>query len=242
MYVIGLSVREIVLKEPLVIPECKKINLGIGCLVGGDGFDTIIVKSGGQLALWGDIVVTHAKGATGRGVYVERGGVVYFGYGEISGNSAAKGGGVYNEGTFSLDGTGNEDRERSVISGNRANFGGGVYNVGTFLVYGGEIVDNVAMKGGGIYNAGDFNNSYRVSFSSNVATSGEGDDVFEGDDVAADDAGGDVFPEDRGVGALYLLAIGVVTAGAIVVVLFLFYRSKKKKQLSVTVLVNSAMS
>jgi hypothetical protein len=95
--------RDIVLEKPLEIPDGKFIVFGSNSrLVGGDGVDAIIVKSGGTLVLEGSLVVTHAEGDSGRGVYVEHGGAFVVLGGEITGNSATKGGGVYNEGTFTL--------------------------------------------------------------------------------------------------------------------------------------------
>ena len=90
----------IVLEKPLEIPNDKKIilvtfneynpwaNYGRDIsLIGPDGMDTIIVKSGGYLAFSGALIVTHTKGTTGRGVYIERGGEVYLYGGKIFANS-----------------------------------------------------------------------------------------------------------------------------------------------------------
>jgi hypothetical protein len=155
----------IVLEAPLEIPDGKGIVLityeqdnpldlcSSVSLVGVDGMDTIIVRSGGSLKLYGGLVVTHAEGDSGRGVYVECGGTLYLCGGVISGNSADKGGGVYNEGYFELVAEGGGWRS--------------------------EISGNTAIKGGGLYNVGTLNEYFKseVIFS-NVATSGVGDDVF----------------------------------------------------------------
>ena len=101
--------------------------------------------------------ITHAAGATGRGVYVNVGGTFNMHGGIISGNTAAgaDGGGVHvnTEGTFNLSG--------GEISGNTAaGAGGGVYltGSGTFEMSGGEISGNTALYGSGVYfNAGTFN-------------------------------------------------------------------------------------
>ena len=99
----GINIgKDIALKKPLEIPRDKKIGLLGGRLVGSDGVDTIVVKSGGELQLWG-VVVTHAEGDGGRGVYVECGGTyAYYSSfmmsdgGVIFGNIASnEGGGVY---------------------------------------------------------------------------------------------------------------------------------------------------
>ena len=101
--------------------------------------------------------ITHAAGATGRGVYVNVGGTFNMHGGIISGNTAAgaDGGGVHvnTEGTFNMHG--------GVISGNTAaGAGGGVYltGSGTFDMSGGKIIGNTALYGSGVYfNAGTFN-------------------------------------------------------------------------------------
>ncbi|MCL2642324.1 MAG: hypothetical protein FWD52_02240 [Candidatus Bathyarchaeota archaeon] len=246
---------DIVLKKPLEISDNKNIELWSGySLVGGDGVDTIIVKSGGRLGLrGGSFIVTHAEGASGRGVYVERGGEFHLYGGVISGNSAVKGGGVYNEGVFTLwwqlnaeDGNvlnnvatlgggvynvGNFTmyggwirRNSCVDTGIVAGVGGGVYNVGTFIMEAGCIDANIAVKGGGVYNVGTFDyDEVRVGISSNVALSGEGHDVFVGEE--------DVFVEPMdGGGQSYLLPIVGAVAIAVVVCGLFFYRSKRQKR------------
>jgi hypothetical protein len=70
--------------------------------------------------------------------------------GEIRGNSARYGGGVGNNGTFTMNG--------GTISGNAAAFqnGGGVENNGTFTMTGGTISGNTATyHGGGVNNGGN---------------------------------------------------------------------------------------
>jgi len=152
--------KDIVLTKSLEIPYGKDIFL-IGydrdvCLIGANGADTIVVRSGGSLVLYGRITVTHAEGDTGRGMYIERGGTVYLDGVIVSGNSADKGGGVYNEGTLSMGGT--EDIEGSYIVNNIATLsGGGVYNKGTL----------------------DYKGQYWNSWiHGNTALSGEGDNLF----------------------------------------------------------------
>lgn len=65
--------------------------------------------------------------------------------GTITENSATNGGGVYNQGTFTMTG--------GTISENTALYnGGGVFNAGTFTMTGGEMTDNTAYSnGGGVY-------------------------------------------------------------------------------------------
>jgi len=242
--------KNIALEKPLVIPEGKQITLGASdfCLVGANGMDTIIVKSGGELALCGSLVVTHADGDTGRGVYVERGGTFSLVNGVISGNSAVEGGGVYNEGVFNM--WWEINAQDGVISGNSATKGGGVYNMGTFTLYGGHIRNNnctdtstsIAM-GGGVYNEGTFNiiNGY---ISDNIATKGggvynigilEGDVVaVTGNNIATSGQGDDTFSEEVTDGLSYLLPIvGVVVAVVVVAVGLFFYRVRRRKPLMV---------
>lgn len=166
-HVIGLS-ENITLNNSLEIPKNKNITLalfgnalGFVSLIGCNGMDTIIVKSGGMLVLLDGIVITHMKDDSGRGVYIEKKGVFILAGGEISGNTINThgvgvynhGAGVYNQGTFKLS--------YGRISNNTASggyygldYGGGVYNMGSFVMSGGVIYDNTAsMHGGGVYNS-----------------------------------------------------------------------------------------
>ena len=213
----------IVLEESLEIPENKWIGLSGGVLVGCDGSDVIIVKFGGTLCIQPRFMVTHVEGASGRGVYVERGGIFYLADGMICGNSAVRGGGVYNEGYFEVLCDGNEDQEVCLIFDNKADFGGGVYNVGTFITHGGEIFNNTATQaGGGVYNVGTFEEQYdrsqysnavAVQIFSNIALSGKGDNVFS---KSTDNW-------------LYLLLTITVVIGLTVIASLLFYRFKRQK-------------
>jgi len=243
--------KSIVLEKSLEIPNGKQIYLTwYGpevCLIGANGVDTIVVKSGGSLGIVGCIVVTHAEGEVGRGVFVERGGTFSILGAVISGNSADKGGGVYNEGTFDLS---SDESRRGVIANNTATLGGGVYNVGTFKtqgeIYGNNATDtlttigmgggvynegtftmasgyiqyNIATKGGGVYDAGTFDRWDDAQLYQNTATSGEGHNVFT---------------EETNDSLVYLLSIvGVVVAVVVVAVVGLFfYRVRRRKPLMV---------
>jgi hypothetical protein len=243
-YMIGIT-EDIVLEKPLEISKGKNIGLGGNrCLIGANGVDTVIVKSGGWLALWNGVIVTHVAGDTGRGVYVERGGVLELFICEISGNTAAKGGGVYNEGTVRMVLSDGIVSGSGVISGNTAVEGGGVYNTGTFTLEGGMISNNKADVGGGVYNnfsgsnftmtggeisgntatgGGDVHNSgnfYRLSGVISANTVNDADGVYI-DKVS--DTGGNG-------GQLWLIVIAMVSAGFVVVLLF--YHSKSRKQSS----------
>lgn len=121
---------------------------------------------------------TYEKGGA---VNIASGTTVTFTGGNIAGNTADYGGGVYNEGTLNLDGgkivgnkalytgggvsngspgyaggnvnmTGGAISYNTTDSGNNGNYGGGVYNDGTFNMTGGTISHNyVNGKGGGVY-------------------------------------------------------------------------------------------
>jgi len=238
--------KDIVFEKSLEIPNAKKITLcGDVFLIGANAMDTIVVKSGGELSFYGNVVVTHADGDTGRGVYVERGGTFNLFNGVISGNSAVEGGGVYNEGFFNM--WWKINAQDGVISGNSATKGGGVYNMDTFTLYGGHIrnnnctdtstsigmgggvynkgtfniitgciSDNVATKGGGLYNVGILESDGTKFFGQNVATSGEGHDIFT-------EATADVLP--------YLLPIvGVVVVIVVIAILLFYFNTKNIKR------------
>ena len=93
-------------------------------------------------------------------------------YTDSDSNSSSYGGGVYNDGTFTMNG-GIITSNTSSHSGSSSNiypyfsFGGGVYNRGTFTMNGGEIYLNAAsfpnastnlqeVYGGGVYTSGTF--------------------------------------------------------------------------------------
>lgn len=117
----------------------------------------------------------------GGAVYAESGTTVTFTGGNIAGNKASRGGGVYNQGTLNLDGgkivgnkalyngggvsngspgytggtvnmTGGAISYNTTDSGNNGNYGGGVYSDGTFNMTSGTISHNyVNGTGGGVY-------------------------------------------------------------------------------------------
>jgi hypothetical protein len=105
---------------------------------------TIIVDTGGVLRLDG-IIVTHATGADGWGIFVEFGGTVILSDGEISGNTQGLfgGGGVANFGTFEMTGgiiTNNEDS--GVLLTSRFVGDGEYAPGGSFVMSGGVIANN----------------------------------------------------------------------------------------------------
>ncbi|MBQ3865408.1 MAG: hypothetical protein II776_00785, partial [Clostridia bacterium] len=108
----------------------------------------VYVASGSEATLLaGSISENSASAIGGGGVYVGTGGVFRMKGGEVAGNlalDAGDGGGVYNLGTFDMEG--------GVLRYNEAEGkGGGIFNRGTLRITGGEISENNAGSGGGIY-------------------------------------------------------------------------------------------
>jgi len=242
-YVIGFSV-DIVLKKSLEIPVEKNIVLvsvgdGVWKLVGPNKQNTITVK--GLLTIDG-IIVSHADGKSGSGVFVSRNSTFTLLSGAISGNTArVDGGGMYNEGTFVMAGgeitdniagdwgggvcnyfggifnmTGGE------ISNNKAAVGGGVFNGGTFSMSDGEITGNTASAGGGVTDSGSF---YKLG---GVISDNTSSDVVNDLNI---DRWKDMGDAVNGYLIVFILAILVIVCFACVVVL-LFYHSKKRKQVT----------
>jgi len=168
---------------PVGVDVTLQSNGGVGFfkLFGPNGDAVLGVEGGGVLRLNG-VVVTHASGDYGRGVWVNSGGKLVLYDGEISNNNDAadvygggNGGGVYNDGIFEMYG--------GVISGNVAPSGGGVCNSGTFSMFGGEISGNTATYpyrsnsigsgGGGVHSRGVFS-MYGGVISGNTAGWGGG--------------------------------------------------------------------
>jgi len=93
----------------------------------------------------------------GGGIKVETTGTLFMEKGAVIQNCSATveiimdyievcfGGGVYNDGMFTMNGG-------KIIGNTATNFGGGVYNKGKFIMNGGKISDNTAAYGGGVYN------------------------------------------------------------------------------------------
>ena len=119
------------------VPDgCTEYNLTGGVITGGN----------------------NSYSETGGAVYAASGTTVTMTGGNIAGNKAYRGGGVYNEGTLNLNG--------GSIVGNKCSFwGGGVYSSGTFNMTDGTISYNTTdsgnntNKGGGVCSDGTFNMS-----------------------------------------------------------------------------------
>ena len=116
----------------------------------------------GTLTLWNGSITDNVYGG---GVHNE--GTFTMNGGIIENNSAMfDGGGVNNLGTFTMNGG-------SITGNNETRRGGGVFNEGTFAMNGGSISDNYGGLGGGVFNNGTFKMS-GGSISDNGAESGAG--------------------------------------------------------------------
>jgi hypothetical protein len=107
----------------------------------------IEVKKGGTLIMDknGAVITGNKNDVSGGGVSVSYGELIMYG-GEISGNEAARGAGVFvgREGKFLMYG------EKIKISGNEAAHGAGVFvEEGIFRMYKGDIIKNKATESGG---------------------------------------------------------------------------------------------
>ena len=158
-------------------------------IIGPNGSDTIIVNK--QLRLVdckGDSTdgeygkITHKTGENGRGVKVNKDGILYMYSGAISGNTvvgsdttSAEGGGVWFNGKFCM--CGGEISGNAVEKGNKESaLGGGVFvDGGTFEMTGGRIFQNTAeSSGGGIANINGYVTMTGGEIAQNKGTSGGG--------------------------------------------------------------------
>ncbi|WP_186775145.1 beta strand repeat-containing protein [Allorhodopirellula solitaria] len=170
----------------------------------GGGIETVGVLG---TALRGDVILdgvtlqdntVNTEGATGNpgnggGLHITGSGVVTISGGEVTGNSAVEGGGLWNSGVGTLSVTG------ATISGNTAsgdaadNGGGGVFNDGGITtISGGTISDNVADgtsgSGGGVLNnGGTLTIDNGTILSGNRANRAGGGIETAGGDVTLDD-------------------------------------------------------
>jgi len=177
-------------------------SCGVYIVVGGE-----FILVSGKISE-GDILGLGA-GVSNRGTFVMLGG-------EISGNAAVHGGGVYN-----YDG-GNFTMLGGKISNNGGGTGGGVYTNGTFTMVGGEIIDNYGGDGCGVYVEGGVFDRVGGVIQNNAPLNGGGaNNVYYADSGLQD---GGLF---GGGWPLYFLCI--VGSVAVVGGLF-FYRSKRQNQ------------
>ena len=155
---------DITLIGELRIPVGKNITLSSNGdsffkLIGAVDVTTLNVDAGGILRLE-RIIVSHASGDKGWGIEVSFGGVL------IIDNSEVIGGGVINNGNFTmLSGKISDNADIGVandgiftmLSGKISdNSGNGVVNSGTFTMSEGMISGNTALTGGGVFNNGVF--------------------------------------------------------------------------------------
>ena len=160
----------------------------------------------GSLTLIGDTFITHAGGALGSGIYIAPSGSVLLQSATITNNTTTatwpNGGGVWNEGTFTMTG--------GLIQLNTAGWdGGGLYNVGTALLSGGTITQNSADWGGGVANYGTLTLN-GVLIDDNTAA-GSGGGVYNGSTVTLASgtisnntahAGGGLFNDEGGLATI----------------------------------------
>jgi hypothetical protein len=109
----------------------------------GNGHHIVNVE-GGTFKMNAGATIT---GNTGGGVY--NNGTFTMSGGTISSNNAKNGSGIYNDETFTMSGG-------TIFGNNASERGGGVYNSGTFTMSGGTISGNNATYGGGVYAGGKF--------------------------------------------------------------------------------------
>lgn len=141
---------------------------GPATLDGGGGI--VVWVNSGTLSLK-DIKVTNGSSTFNGGGIYNYGTVTLNGSTSITGNIAEDGaGGIYNEGTVIMNG-------RSSVTGNSLLFGpgGGIWNRGTLVMNSRSFVTaNSAIEGGGIYNQGTIVINGRSSVTRNTAETGGG--------------------------------------------------------------------
>jgi len=119
------------------------VESGITLILG----DMLALRGGIQVNSGGRLIMNNGS-STGR-VYVGKNGTFTMNGGEISGNNASNGGGVYVAGTFIMN-----DGKISGNTSSTSSYGGGVYVEGTFTMNGGEISGNTASSSM-LYNMAD---------------------------------------------------------------------------------------
>ncbi len=181
--------QSVTLSEKWELPANTSVNLCLnGCNITKNTPDCVIIvdKNGGNLTITDckETVgrITHDK-ATGWGIKNE--GTLTLWNGRIEGAGGDSYAGVFNDGTFTMNGgtiTGfkasgvyNNDgtftmNSGSITGNSTTTDGGGVYNAGSasFNMYGGSITGNAAEgNGGGVYNEGTFKLSGNVTITGN---------------------------------------------------------------------------
>ena len=149
--VYGTLTLENIILESVMMEERYWVN---GGFIDGYGGGGIKVNVPGTLIMNGGAVIQNC-GADESGGGVENLGTFIMNGGEIRGNMALIGGGVFNNGS-KYDDSGIFTMNGGKISGNTAfgDGGGGVFNCveAEFTMNGGEISGNTATNGGGVFN------------------------------------------------------------------------------------------
>ena len=142
----------------LTIPDGKSITIDLaGCTLNrnldeAEEEGNVITVNGGLTvtdSVGGGVITGGSNTGTGGGIFVE--GTFTLDGGTVSGNKGTYGGGVQIGfgATFTMNG--------GTISGNEATYGGGVYSEDEFTMKAGTIRENKAdNKGGGVYSESDF--------------------------------------------------------------------------------------
>jgi len=188
-------------------------NLGVFIMREGLISDNNVIVRGGGIGM-------GVGGGVNNGGRYAIGNFEMFG-GEIFGNTAEKGGGVYNffNSTVSLMGSG-------VISGNTAELGGGVCMDHDFTMSGGEISGNTAQVGNDVYVGNGVFKLTGGKISGNTFPSD--DDVYVGNGVF-EQVDGEI-SDDVGDVLICMCIVAVVVTVAIVVTgLFLCFKKKEQR-------------
>jgi hypothetical protein len=151
-------------------------------VINGNGLDRVFdIHADASSVLLANLTITGGRPATGNGDMTGGGGVrnrggLRLNAVSVSGNLVQafgpdKGGGIYNQGTCTVD--------QSTISDNTARLGGGIYNDagGTLTVRASTIDRNNGNDGGGLYSQG-VADLINVTISGNQAVSGFGGGVW----------------------------------------------------------------
>jgi murein DD-endopeptidase MepM/ murein hydrolase activator NlpD len=138
--------------ESITFPSGMKIILQS---VNG-AFSTIIRGNNGSSTVTFDgslagttlegLTITHTDGLTGRGIHIADGYLIIENC-TISGNRTNRGGGIYNGGTLTINGSTISDNFARSVWSNA--FGGGIHNGGILTINGSTISGNRASGGGG---------------------------------------------------------------------------------------------
>jgi len=156
-YVVNV-VDSITMNAQLNIPAGRTVNLTGGGVLYQPTVNARHFIVDGTLVL-SDITLRGTGTATSRGgIAVNAGGELIMNVGSVISDNVAEssGGGVYNNGTFIMNGGELSNNVSHANWWNNFDGGGGVRNNGLFTVTGGEISRNTSTLGGGVHNYGTF--------------------------------------------------------------------------------------